>query len=126
VVVASDRRDRAVDAFGGDSQRSPGGVASVLSMPWAEKGELASWGDDRHLLVATRWAFEQEVASTMLNTLGPSRCLILRYEDVAAEPHPARLRIAKLIGREDGVRYQKAPDNLVLPWNRGSSALLTK
>jgi hypothetical protein len=91
-------------------------VSSTLSMPWAKDGDGASWGDQLHLSMASRWAFEQEVVSAMSDSLGPSRCLILRYEDVVTDPHRARLQIARLIGREDGVTYKAAPDSLVLPW----------
>jgi glycosyltransferase involved in cell wall biosynthesis len=91
-------------------------VASILSMPWAKEGELAQWGDKAHLSLATRWAFDQEVAAAMIDAVGPSRCVVLRYEDVVARPETARHGIARLIGLGEDVSYQKAPDDLVLPW----------
>ena len=91
-------------------------VASILSMPWAKEGELAQWGDRAHLSLATRWAFDQEVAAAMIDALGPARCVVLRYEDVVARPETARHGIARLIRLGEDVSFQKAPDDLVLPW----------
>jgi glycosyltransferase involved in cell wall biosynthesis len=97
--------------------RDPRGVvASSMSMPWQTKLEPESWGDQLHLALATRWAFDQEVAGSLLDSLGPARCIVLRYEDVVSDPDAARLAIARLLGRENESGQQQAPASLMHPW----------
>jgi len=91
-------------------------VASILSMPWTSEGELSSWGENIHLALAARWAFDQKLAQLMQRHLGPSRCLVIRYEDCVRQPDAARARIARLVGLAEGVSHQTPPENMVLPW----------
>jgi hypothetical protein len=90
-------------------------VASTLSMPWVGGFDTDSWGDRLHLAVATRWVFDQEVASSLVATLGPTRSLVVRYEDVVSDPDHARRQIAALLGEHDA-SFQEAPSTLVHPW----------
>ncbi len=91
-------------------------VASSLSMPWQTKLDAEAWGDRLHLALATRWAFDQEVAAGLLDTLGPQRSIVLRYEDVVSDASGARSAIARFLGREEPSGHQEAPANLVHPW----------
>ena len=75
-------------------------VASLLAMPWQEVDEsaLRALGGRLHMALAARWAFDQQIASALLRDLGPSRVLLLRYEDLVADPAAARSSIAGLLG----------------------------
>ncbi len=99
--------------------RDPRAVtASSLSVPWTTSDDLASWGDRIHLPLAARWKFDQWTAARLSTTLGSDRCLVLRYEDVVADPDVARERIASLIGAPAGIPRQAAPSDIVLPWEQ--------
>ncbi len=99
--------------------RDPRAVtASSLSMPWTADDDLASWGDRIHLPLAARWKFDQWTAARLSTTLGSERCLVLRYEDVVADPDAARERIASLIGAPAGLPRQPAPSEIVLSWEQ--------
>lgn len=86
-------------------------VASWLDTPWMPPRR------DGYVLVAERWRLDQWVIARALETLGPDRCLLLRYEDVVVDPDRARAAIAALIGVEGGgpVRTPDAGE-LYLPW----------
>ena len=91
-------------------------VASSLSMPWRDTYDVSSFHGRRHLVFAARWMFDQETASALLATLGPGRCLLLRYEDVVADPQASRNDIASFLGLDATATPQAAPAGIVLPW----------
>ena len=64
-------------------------VASNLEVPF---------GPTSHYVLAERWRVDQRSVLAARDALGPERCLVLRYEDVVAEPEAARGRIASLLG----------------------------
>jgi hypothetical protein len=91
-------------------------VASTLSMPWGVSDDLKPFGDKIHLAYAGRWEFDQKLAGALFDELGSERCLIVKYEDLVLDTNTARLKIARLLGRQDSVVYQTAPSDLVHPW----------
>lgn len=95
--------------------RDPRGVvASYASMPF---------GMDVHAALAEAWVRDQRHVLAARRDLGAERCLVLRYEDVVAEPDLARDRLKELLGRAstpDGAE-PAAPrpveaDRLFMPW----------
>lgn len=100
-------------------------VASNLGMPWSEDRRLPAWGDALHLAFAVHWALSQRQTDAMRNELGPERCLVLRYEDVVADPSGAQARIAGFLGRPAPVVPGSAPAGIVPewePWKRDALA----
>ena len=96
-------------------------VASNLSMPWRDTFDLppfdlSSFSKRRDLVFAARWTFDQQTASALLATPAPSRCLLLRYEDVVADPQARRQDIASFLGLGAMAQPEKAPAGIVLPW----------
>jgi len=85
-------------------------------MPWSDSDEFSSFHVHRHMGFAARWMFDQETATALLATLGPSRCLLLRYEDVVADPQASRHDIASFLGLDATAPAQAAPAGIVLPW----------
>jgi hypothetical protein len=69
-----------------------------------------------HLAFAELWAFFQGQVLRMTQHLGPERSLVLRYEDVVADPDATRVRLASFLGRPEGGGLQSAPSGIVLPW----------
>jgi hypothetical protein len=73
--------------------RDPRAVAaSHRDVPWgfADAAELAE-----------EWAFDQRQLLAARRRLGPQRCLVLRYEDVFADPDAARTQVARFLGLPD-------------------------
>ena len=69
------------------------------------------WGEhDAHAL-AERWIAHQRTALDALRILGPGRVLILRYEDVAADPGTSRSRLAGFLDVAD--TPTELPDELL-------------
>ncbi len=98
-------------------------VASNLSMPWAASEELSRFAGRAHLPLAARWEIDQERAHGMLATLGARRCMLLRYEDVVADPEATRKRVATFLGRDATVPAKTAPAGIVLssePWKQAA------
>jgi hypothetical protein len=91
-------------------------VASNLDMPWRDDPTLPRWGDQTHLALAALWSFLQAQVVRMERKLGRDRCLVLRYEDVVADPDAARARVAGFLGRSPDGATQPAPPGIVLPW----------
>jgi len=92
-------------------------VASLLAMPWSETGvDQDLWAGRIHAGLACQWTFDQEVASALLAGLPEERALLLRYEDVVADPGLARTKIARLLGRSGRESLQEAPASMVHPW----------
>jgi len=77
-------------------------VASSLATPWLTEVVHPRWGTDSYVAVAERWRAEQRIIQAMAQALG-TRCLVLRYEDVVAEPSRARHAIARLLGVRSAV-----------------------
>ncbi len=91
-------------------------VASNLEMPWRTDRTLPPWGERMHLAFAELWSFFQGQVLRMARTLGPERSLVLRYEDVVADPDATRARLASFLGRPEGGDLQSVPSGIVLPW----------
>ncbi|MDQ3931433.1 MAG: sulfotransferase [Actinomycetota bacterium] len=70
-------------------------VASNLAVPWGMK---------RPALLAEMWRHDQSLLGQARVELGPDRCLVLRYEDVVAEPEATRNLLAGFlnVGRQSG------------------------
>jgi ADP-heptose:LPS heptosyltransferase len=77
------------------------------------------WGVRDAAELAEEWAFDQRQLLAARRRLGPQRCLVLRYEDVVADPDGARTRVARLLGVPeqvgDGARTGP-PDGIVHGW----------
>jgi hypothetical protein len=91
-------------------------VASNLDMPWRTDPTLPTWGDQMHLAFAELWRFFQIQTLAMAEALGPTRCLVVRYEDVVKDPDATRGRLAHFLGRPLDGSAQTAPAGIVLPW----------
>jgi hypothetical protein len=52
----------------------------------------------------------------MAGELGPDRFLLLRYEDVVADPDAVRQKIARFLGRPPVTDPVASPEGIVLPW----------
>ena len=101
-------------------------VASNLSMSWAGYDELSPFPGRIHLPLAARWQLDQQSASAMLATLGSSRCLLLRYEDVVADHETTRHQIGSFLGRDALAPLQTAPTGIVLPWEPWKQSALNE
>lgn len=99
-------------------------VASNLSMPWRDQERFVRWGEDVHLAFATQWSIWQQKMLQMSAELGPERCIVVRYEDVVADPDAARRRIAVFLGRPADERSETPPAEIVLPWEDWKNAAL--
>jgi hypothetical protein len=99
-------------------------VASNLDMPWRDDSTLPAWGDGMHRAFAVLWRFLQAQVPLMVETLTPRRCLVLRYEDVVADPEATRARLAVFLGRPRAGAPQAAPPGIVLPWETWKSDAL--
>lgn len=96
-------------------------VASNLSMPWSRDRGLPAWGEQLHLAFAVHWDVMQRQAHAMSQVLGPGRCLVLRYEDVVAEPAGARRHIGDFLGRSASTEPGTVSSAIVPegePWKR--------
>ena len=91
-------------------------VASSMSVPWRDNPELRDWGPRVHLAMAQRWAIDQHQAALLSAELGPDRCLVLRYEDVVADPGSVRAAVSGFLGRQITGALQAPPSNIVHPW----------
>jgi hypothetical protein len=91
-------------------------VASNIEMPWRDDQRMPAWGDQIHLAFAERWACLQRQVKAMRSELGPTRSLVVRYEDVVADPDETRARLAEFLGRRARADLQAAPAGIVLPW----------
>jgi hypothetical protein len=91
-------------------------VASNLEMPWSRDRRLPAWGDRVHLAFAVHWAVTQGQTRAMSHGLGPGRCLVVRYEDVVADPSRARARIGDFLGRPVPTEPSDAPAGIVPEW----------
>jgi hypothetical protein len=92
-------------------------VASNLAAPWATGISDWDWGEDLYVAMAERWRIEQEQVLLMARALG-TRCTVLRYEDVVADPSASRRAIARLIEVDDTARVPggSGAEGIMLPW----------
>lgn len=85
-------------------------VASNLAVPW---------GMGSAVVLAEQWAADQREVARAAEELG-ERCLVLRYEEVVADPGAARARIAALLGVRPDVAPSLRPGTRVyLDWEHG-------
>ncbi|MGI5161012.1 sulfotransferase family protein [Microbispora sp. CA-102843] len=92
--------------------RDPRAVAaSHRAVPWGirDPGELAE-----------EWAFDQRSLRAARDRLGPGRCLVVRYEDLVADPAACRTRLAGFLGVPSagaaGPAGKRPPPPIVHAW----------
>lgn len=86
-------------------------VASTLQVPWAGQDPAA---------LAEEWNLDQEELREASHCLPPHRLLILRYEDLVADPAAARSRIADFLGIAEQP-HQVRVEQLFLAWETWKS-----
>ncbi|MFC0528967.1 sulfotransferase family protein [Phytohabitans kaempferiae] len=74
------------------------------------------WGIEDSAVLAEEWALDQRQLRAAARHLGPGRCLILRYEDVVADPDTARRQLGGLLAVRPGGPKAAAPDGIVHGW----------
>lgn len=73
------------------------------------------WGIRSAICLGEQWSLDESQVAAALRELGPKRCLVLRYEDVAARPEEAGRRLGEFLGAGNGVRHP-SPSRVVLDW----------
>ena len=73
-------------------------VASNLEVPFAPKS--IAW-------LSERWKLDQSLAAAARSRLGPERCLVLRYEDVVADPDRATATMGAFLGAAVGAGEER-------------------
>ena len=101
--LARVRRDLRVIAVVRDPRAS---IASQHQTPW---------GGIHVDVAARRWLDDQLTVGRLAVDLG-DRCLVLRYEDVAADPKTARARIARFLGAPGSSESDAVSTQFQLPW----------
>lgn len=101
--VAEVRRDLRVIAVVRDPRAA---IASQHQTPW---------GGNHVDLAARRWLDDQCVVSQLSKDLG-DRCLVLRYEDVVANPDTTRARIARFLPVTGSAGTEMTSVPFQLPW----------
>jgi hypothetical protein len=86
-------------------------VASALAV-WGDRGTR---GAPLHVLRAQRWSSDAREMARAGESLGPSRFLLLRYEDVVHDETHARSTMARFLGSRARVATAAAPPRIVLP-----------
>ncbi|MGN9909756.1 sulfotransferase family protein [Phytohabitans sp. LJ34] len=81
------------------------------------------WGVEDAAVLAEEWALDQRQLRAAARHLGPGRCLLLRYEDVAADPDAARRQIGALLAVRPG-GPAAAPEGIVHEWEWWKSSAL--
>lgn len=81
------------------------------------------WGIEDAAVLAEEWALDQRQLRAAARHLGPGRCLLLRYEDVAADPDAARRQLGALLAVRPG-GPAAAPDGIVHDWEWWKSSAL--
>ncbi|BCB90851.1 sulfotransferase family protein [Phytohabitans suffuscus] len=82
------------------------------------------WGIEDAAVLAEEWALDQRQLRAAARHLGPGRCLVLRYEDVAADPDAARRRLGALLAVRPGGPASAPPDGIVHGWEWWKSTAL--
>ncbi|BCB76217.1 hypothetical protein GCM10022251_82340 [Phytohabitans flavus] len=81
------------------------------------------WGIEDPAVLAEEWALDQRQLRAAARHLGPGRCLLLRYEDMVADPDEARLQLGSLIAVVPG-GGGAVPDGIVHGWEWWKSTAL--
>jgi hypothetical protein len=75
-----------------------------------------AWGERPHSVIAERWAIDHRSLIVAQRTLG-ERLLVLRYEEVVADPTAACQQLSRFLGRPPAARPDRRPEReLHLPW----------
>lgn len=78
------------------------------------------WGLRSHLQLAAQWSLDQQELLAARELLGPRSFLLLRYEEVVADPDRARRRLGAFLGapalQEEAGGDRPACREMVLPW----------
>lgn len=76
------------------------------------------WGLRSHLQLAAQWALDQRELLAARELLGRPRFLLLRYEDLVADPDRARQQLAGFLRIDEDATVAAGPDpaDLMLPW----------
>ena len=91
-------------------------VASTLAAPWLTKVVHPRWGADSYVAIAERWRAEQQIVLAMAEALG-AQCLVLRYEDVVADPARARQAISRHLGVRGTMPLEEVAGPVIAhPW----------
>lgn len=69
-------------------------VSSLLKLGWVRSSVVAG---------SQRWVCDQRLLRAARSSLGPHRCLVLRYESVVAHPEEARQALGRFLGAAVGV-----------------------
>jgi Sulfotransferase family len=80
-----------------------------------------TWDARDHRVLAERWRSDQAQLRAARAAVG-GRLLVLRYEDVAADPAAARAALAAHVGAEARAGELVAPGRLGLPWEAWKAA----
>ncbi|HEX2058684.1 MAG TPA: sulfotransferase [Actinomycetota bacterium] len=78
---------------------------------WVEAWPHESWA-----AAAERWTLDQIRVGEMIDALGPRRALLLRFEDVVADPDAARRRLAAFLDHSPPARPAAPARALYLSW----------
>jgi hypothetical protein len=76
---------------------------------------------DSPAALAESWVSDQRLVLAAMDQLGPARCLVLRYEDVATRPEAAREQLGRFLDRTPvlaSVPYgaRSSAQRLFMPW----------
>lgn len=77
---------------------------------------IEAWPHESWAAAAERWRLDQQRAMEMTRVLGPRRVLLLRFEDVVADPATTRARLAAFLGQETPAHPEPPRRRLYLPW----------
>lgn len=82
------------------------------------------WGIGDPAVLAEEWALDQRELRAAARHLGPVRCLVLRYEDVVADPDAARRQLGGLLAVPPGGPAAVPPEWIVHGWEWWKSSAL--
>ena len=91
-------------------------VAAVRHPAAVVASWVDAWPHESWAAAAERWSLDQIRVGEMLDALGPRRSLLLRFEDVVAEPGLARQTLARFLDRPPPKRPAAPGRALYLPW----------
>jgi hypothetical protein len=95
-------------------------IASNLDAPFRTEA-TRRWGETYFLAMAQSWLHQQRLAQNLIGDRGPRLSLLLRYEDVVADPELATSRLARFLGRPVTGAHPGASD-VVLEWEHWKSS----
>lgn len=96
-------------------------VASNLAAPFRQS-RRESWGEDYPLALAVQWRFHQRLILRLAHRLGPRRCLLVRYEDITADPDRVRNQLGGFLQRPVAGRVPPSVGSAVVhPWESWKS-----